>query len=563
MTEPETHICKDITRIIGVAGLYFILGRVGQFLAVDPGNVTPIWPASGFAFVMALRRTRFGWIGLWLGSFLANTWAFLDMSSVHDGSRTIATGIAIGVGASLQAYGGAWLFRRCQPSGSHLDSIRAVYCFVASQAVACLSSASFGVLALCAGQIIEWESFAYTWLTWYLGDGVGIITFAPVLLTWRTAQERPLRNSTEVFEVLLIVILGLFSSLLVFTDVSDVSLFALPIAVLLWAAVRGNQLIVAITGLTISAAAIYGTSNGNGPFRSSDINVALLSLQLYMAVTVVSGLSVSAALSERMKTASKLEIEKQRLQERELEVELAAQIQKEFLSNISPGFEGFELGARCVPSVGAAGDFYDMFLMKDGQLAIVVGDVAGHGVGPALITSSARSRLRSLKDYHDSAAELLAAVNRGLCEDTGNSRFITLFLAVCDPSTGLINWSSAGHSALFINPDGEITDLKTCGLPLGIIDDAKFDQGKRVQLVPGAMLVVLTDGFFEAQNGKREFFGEKRLRDTLVRLRHRPPNEIADELINNVYQFCEPSRPDDDLTIVVAKLQSETDGTPH
>jgi len=551
---PENHVFKDISRIIGVAGLYFILARIGQCLAVEPGNVTPIWPASGFAFVVALRRTRYGWIGLWLGNFLANTWAFLDLSTAGDALRTIVTGLAIGPGDVLQAYGGAWLFRRCEPSGSRLDSIRAVYCFVASQSVACLASASFGVLALCTGQIIGWEDFSYTWLTWYLGDGVGIITFAPVLLTWRIAPGL-FKNTREVLESSLMVILGLLLSLLVFTDVSDVSLFALPIGVLLWAAVRGNQFIAAITGLAISAAAIYGTSNGNGPFQSSDINVSLLSLQLYMAVTVVSGLSVCAALSERTRSAAKLGIEKQRRREGDLELELASQIQKEFLSKISPDFEGFELAARCIPIVGAAGDFYDMFLMKDGQLAIVVGDVAGHGVGPALITSSARSRIRSLKDYHVNAAELLAAVNQGLCEDTGDSRFITLFLAVCDPSTGIINWSSAGHSALFISPDGEITNLQACGLPLGIIDDTEFDQGERVQLVSGATLVVLTDGFSEAQNENRELFGGERVTDTLVRMRHRSPNEIADELINEVYQFCEPTRPYDDLTIVIAKLQ--------
>jgi serine phosphatase RsbU (regulator of sigma subunit)/integral membrane sensor domain MASE1 len=553
---PESHIFKDISRIIGIAGLYFLLARIGQCLAVEPGNVTPIWPASGFAFVVALRRTRYGWIGLWLGNFLANTWAFLDLSTAGDALRTIVTGLAIGPADVLQAYGGAWLFRRCEPSGSRLDSIRAVYCFVASQSVACLASASFGVLALCTGQIIGWEDFSYTWLTWYLGDAVGIITFAPVLLTWRIAPGL-FKNTSESVELLLMVVLGLLLSLLVFTDVSDVSLFALPIGVLLWAAVRGNQFIVAITGLAISAAAIYGTSNGNGPFQSSDINVSLLSLQLYMAVTVVSGQSVSAALSERTRSAAKLGIEKQRRREGDLELELAVQIQKEFLPKISPDFEGFELAARCIPSVGAAGDFYDMFLMDDGQLAIVVGDVAGHGVGPALITSSARSRIRSLKDYHSNAAELLDAVNRGLCEDTGRSRFITLFLAICDPLTGIVNWSSAGHTALFISPDGEVTELPNCGLPLGVVDDAEFDQGKSVQLVPGATLVVLTDGFSESHNENREMFGERQVAETLVKLRHRSPDEIADELINDVYQFCGSTRPVDDLTIVIARILIE------
>ncbi len=98
MAGPETHIFKDITRIIGVAALYFLLARIGQCLAVEPGNVTPIWPASGFAFFVALRRTRYGWVGLWLGNFPRKHVGISRLSTAGDALRTIVTGLAIGPG---------------------------------------------------------------------------------------------------------------------------------------------------------------------------------------------------------------------------------------------------------------------------------------------------------------------------------------------------------------------------------------------------------------------------------------------------------------------------------
>jgi sigma-B regulation protein RsbU (phosphoserine phosphatase) len=549
---PAETMPRSLGRIAVYAGVYFILARIGQILAIDPGNVTPIWPASGFAFCVAMRRERYWWTGIWLGNFLGNTWAFLDWSSLESLARTTATGVAIGPGDILQAHVGATLFRRWSSHGCSLRSVRDVFSFVASQTLACLASATPGVFSLCAGQIISFENYGYTWLTWYLGDGVGIITVAPLIITWHR-HGVPSISRRSTLETCGIIACSFGSALLVFTDATELSLFAVPSAILLWAAVRGNQLHVAFNGMVISAIAIFGTSQEMGPFRTADINLALMSLQLYVATTLISGLAVASALDERSVTSSRLDASEQSRKASEAELELAGRIQQDLLPKVTPEIKNFDIAATCVPAVSAAGDFFDFFVGLNGRHAIVVGDVAGHGVGPALIMASVHSRIRSIKNHHQSPDDLLTEVNQGLCEDQLPTRFITAFLATLNSETRQVCWASAGQPALLIDATGTLTDLASTGLPLGVIANERYSCGDCFELASGSTLAIMTDGLHESRNKHGEFFGNVRLRNTLSQLRHLPASEIIARLVNDVQSHCNPELPKDDLTIVIVK----------
>jgi sigma-B regulation protein RsbU (phosphoserine phosphatase) len=552
-TKPSAEtVTRSLGRIALYAGVYFILARIGQILAIDPGNVTPIWPASGFAFCVAMRRERYWWAGIWLGNFLGNTWAFLDWSSFESLVRTTATGVAIGPGDILQAYVGAKLFRRWSSHGCSLRSVREIFSFVASQAIACLASATPGVFSLCAGQIISFENYGYTWLTWYLGDGLGIITIAPLIITWHR-RGIPSFSRKSIVETCGIIAASFASALLVFTDATELSLFAVPAAILLWAAVRRNQFHVAFNGLMISAVAIFGTSQEMGPFRTDDINLALMSLQLYLATTLISGLAVAAALDERSVASSRLDASERSRQTSEAELELAGRIQQELLPKGTPEINGFDIAATCVPAVSAAGDFFDFFVGPDGRQAIVVGDVEGHGVGPALIMASVHSRIRSSRNYYENPGDLLTEVNRGLCEDQLPTRFITAFLATLNPEIRQVCWASAGQPALLIDTNGTVTKLEATGLPLGVIVNEKYSCGDCFELTPGSILAILTDGLHESQNEHGEFFGNARIMSTLAQLRHQSASEIVERLVDEVQTHCTPQVPKDDLTIVIVK----------
>jgi PAS domain S-box-containing protein len=290
------HWALFVAESIAIALVYFLLARVGQTLAIDPGNVTPIWPASGFALAVVLYRGYHTWAGLWLGNFLGNTWAFLDTSTIADAARTVASGIAIGPGDVLQAFVGAYLIRQFARQSDVFGRIRNVFLFVGSQSVACLSSATFGVFALCSGSIIPWESYGYTWLTWFLGDGIGVILIAPLLLTLHQAASL-LRKPPLALEGLLILTLTALTSLLVFGGVIHESLIFLPIVFVLWAAVRANQFAVSATVLAVWSVAL-ACSLGTGPFLIGETNDALMLLQLYAAIAMVTGSVVRSAITE-------------------------------------------------------------------------------------------------------------------------------------------------------------------------------------------------------------------------------------------------------------------------
>ena len=543
---------ESLGRIAIYAGIYFILARIGQTLAIAPGNVTPIWPASGFAFYVAIRRTRYWWAGIWLGNFLGNTWAFLDWSSIGNLVRTTCTGLVIGPGDVLQAYVGAELFRRWSSHECSLRSVQDIFSFVASQAVACFASATPGVFALYVGQIISFDAYGYTWLTWYLGDGVGIITIAPLIITWHR-RGHPTITQASAIETCGIIAAGFVSAFLVFTDATELSLFAVPAAILLWAAVRKNQFHVAFNGLVLSTVAIYGTSQEMGPFQTGDINFALMSLQLYVATTLISGLAVAAALDERSVTSSRLDASEHSRRKSEAELELAGRIQQELLPRETPRIKNFDVAARCVPAVSVSGDFFDFFIEAGGRHAIVVGDVAGHGVGSALIMASVHSRMRSIKNHNESPDDLLTEVNQGLFEDRLPTLFITAFVATLNSETREVCWASAGHPAILIDADGNVTELEPTGLPLGVVAHERYTCGDAFELTPGSILAIMTDGLQESRNEAGEFFGNVRLRTTLSTLRQQSAAEIVERVVDDVQTYCNPEVPKDDLTIVIVK----------
>lgn len=294
---PSQHRFNLVLETLTIAAVYWVLARLGQFVAIPPGNVTPVWPASGFALAVVLLRGYRTWVGLWIGVAMATVWPFLDTSSLGDGLRTMATGIAAGPGAILQAFAGSYLIQRFCEKRNPFGRTRDVFLFTGTQAIACFSSATLGVLAMCLGQVLPWSSLGYTWLTWYFGDAVGVLLVAPFLLSWHDILDTT-RQFVRRLELTLILSLGIVATLIAFGNFFEVPLAFVPIPLVLWAAVRGGPFEVSGTVLAVTAVAIYRTSTGHGPFVSEDPNASLLSLQVFTTTTAIAGLAVSAALSE-------------------------------------------------------------------------------------------------------------------------------------------------------------------------------------------------------------------------------------------------------------------------
>jgi sigma-B regulation protein RsbU (phosphoserine phosphatase) len=251
------------------------------------------------------------------------------------------------------------------------------------------------------------------------------------------------------------------------------------------------------------------------------------------------------------------EIAQHRVRELEQDAQAAASVQQQLLPQNVPLLPGLDIAAACVPAAATGGDFYDFLTLPDGRLGVLIADVSGHGLGPAMIMASARRVIRSLRVYHADLGELFTAANHDILEDTGAMHFVTAFLAAIDPEKRSLEFTSAGHESWLMTHSGKILALNTEGLPLGIVQDHQYPSSPQRTLQPGEILVLLTDGIAEAQRPDRSLFTTARVQETLTKLRDHSAEAIVRETLRAATEFCKPAAPHDDMTIVVIKIVNE------
>ncbi len=258
-----------------------------------------------------------------------------------------------------------------------------------------------------------------------------------------------------------------------------------------------------------------------------------------------------------------------RLKEREQlkqSLALAKEIQQQLLPRDTPHYNNFELLGVSRYCDETGGDYYDFIPLKEAEnaaLGVVVGDVSGHGIGSALVMASARGMLHALINHHSEDLPGLAAeVNRQLCRSTDDSSFMTLFFGALDPEQRTLNWVSAGQAPVFLyradQTAGQIVELQSSGIPLGIIGASDYQIEAAIHFNPGDILLIGTDGIWETHNFAGEMFGTKRLCDTLRQAAELPVDKIAERIFVELDQFRGDRTFDDDLTLVLIKATDTT-----
>lgn len=239
-------------------------------------------------------------------------------------------------------------------------------------------------------------------------------------------------------------------------------------------------------------------------------------------------------------------------------MQVAHEIQERLFPRAPPTCPGFEIEGASHPAEGISGDYFDYMPLSDGSLGLVIGDVSGHGLGPALIMAATRSYLRALALTHCDVGEILTLANKALAADVADGRFVTLLLARLDPLERKLVYSSAGHQPAYIlSPNGAVkAELGSTDVPLGVMSDGAFSASEALTLEPGELLVMLTDGIVEASDGAGQPFGVARTLETVRVNRSRPAREIVESLYQEVDRHAQHHSPADDLTAVVIKVQA-------
>ncbi len=255
---------------------------------------------------------------------------------------------------------------------------------------------------------------------------------------------------------------------------------------------------------------------------------------------------------ERQLAEAKERWEQERLRE---EIRLARLIQQKLFPVAPLPTAGFDISGASYPAEATGGDYFDYIPMRDGGLGVVIGDVSGHGFGPALLMAELRAYLRALLLTRSDVGEIVGLLNRALADDAPEGHFATLLLVRLDPTTRSCLYASAGHvPGYLLGPSGEVKAvLKATGMPLAVLPDGAFDAAPTPPLEPGELLLLLTDGIVEAHGPDDKLFGLDRVFEVVRAHQGRRAREIVDSLYGAVRAFCGAQAQLDDMTAIVIK----------
>jgi len=230
----------------------------------------------------------------------------------------------------------------------------------------------------------------------------------------------------------------------------------------------------------------------------------------------------------------------------------AGQIQRRMIPAEPPASSLLDFGMVYEPTLDVGGDFFDFLELGGGRLGIAIADVAGKGIPAALLMASVRSTLRAHARTVEAADESMMLINRQLCHDTEVHEFVTLFYGVLNRAATRLDYCNAGHEAPVRLRGEAFTPLDRGGKPIGIWPGEAYDKGT-IDLSPGDTLVFATDGTIEAINFADEPMGRPRFRESMLRYRHLPAQQMAQQLLWDVRRFVGLAEQSDDIAIVVVK----------
>ena len=263
--------------------------------------------------------------------------------------------------------------------------------------------------------------------------------------------------------------------------------------------------------------------------------------------------SVAAIAVEKFRLLGEFN-EKQKMEQA---LAIAQSIQNNFLPGSSPKLDWLDVYGRSDSADETGGDYFDFLPGPDGSLRVVIADVTGHGIGPALLMATVRAALRALAVGEASLEKLIGSLNNLICDDVRDGRFITLFFGRFEREACRLFHVGAGHTppVHYRAQDHSTHLLLSKGPPLGILKDQDFAGGVEVPLASGDLLLFTTDGIIEAENPDGELFGLDRLRSVVAEHSGRGARELVEAVIEAVHVFSGGAALRDDATLVAVRVR--------
>ncbi|MBN1420154.1 MAG: SpoIIE family protein phosphatase [Planctomycetes bacterium] len=290
---------------------------------------------------------------------------------------------------------------------------------------------------------------------------------------------------------------------------------------------------------TLGAVTLVSSSDGARELSRLDME----------SIQTISGLAAAAMENAILHAEA---VEKERL---ETSLRIAQRIQEGLYPCRAPEGLGLDFGWINRSCEETGGDYFDFLAPLGTSFAVAVGDVAGHGLGAALMMTAARSALRACSSLSGDIEKIVARLNDLLEEDMEADRFMTLFLASIDPASGAVRYINAGHDApcLFRAATGTIELLGATGMPLGIDRGTPILARDVRPLAMGDVLLLVTDGIWEAREPGGAMFGKDRVHEILARCGQGAAQGIADSIFREFASFVGSAPIKDDVTLLAVK----------
>ena len=256
-----------------------------------------------------------------------------------------------------------------------------------------------------------------------------------------------------------------------------------------------------------------------------------------------------AVEAQRRAIAERLEAERRAAQE----LDIAKQVQARLFPQTLPPLKTLEYAGICRQARQVGGDYYDFLDLGSERLGFVIGDISGKGIAAALLMANLQANLRSQCAIAvDQPQRMLCSVNQLFCENTTDGAFATLFFAEYNDATRGLRYANCGHlPALVLHCDDSLERLESTATILGAFKNWDCDISE-VQIAPGDIFALYTDGITESFNGADEQFGEERLAAALCRHRALSSDDLLAAIVDEVHKFS-PREQHDDITLIIAK----------
>jgi serine phosphatase RsbU (regulator of sigma subunit)/anti-sigma regulatory factor (Ser/Thr protein kinase) len=264
---------------------------------------------------------------------------------------------------------------------------------------------------------------------------------------------------------------------------------------------------------------------------------------------LLQNLATQAAPALRVaQLARQQQIEARQRERIEQELRVARVIQETLLPEEIPAFEGWQIQAHWQPAREVSGDFYDFIPLADGRMAVIIADVTDKGVPAALVMATTRSILRAQAEHLNSPGKVLARTNELLHPDIPTKMFVTCLYMLIEPDSGRIVFANAGHNLPYLISNGQVTELRATGMPLGLLPGMEYEEVE-AQLATGDCLLLSSDGLVEAHNDTREMYGFERMEAVMAS--GGDVDDMIAQLLQSWQTFTgENHEQEDDITLV-------------